>query len=135
MTDMHVSEEVAAIAARWWGDLLMEPPSHDNGDAFQSVFGRLLAASEPAVTPAQRDAFVAALARSIEQAADDYVFIDVDYDPCRMLQDAAATAGIVGTERFPWKTRMFIDGGKITVARGYGAAFETIWPAPRRSDR
>lgn len=135
MIEVHISEELAAIAARWWGDLLMEPPSHDNGDAFQSVFGRLLAASEPPVSPAQRDAFVAALARAIARSTDRYTYVFVDYDPCGMLEDAAAEAGRVHLSRLPWKTRMLIHDGEIAVARGYGAAFETIWPTPKRSDR
>jgi hypothetical protein len=134
VTNGEISEACAVAAANWWGDVLMEPPSHRNGDAFQSMLGQLVAARSEPVTEGQRAAFVTALRFSILHSGfGGMVNLGVDYDPCPELKDAARAAGIDGA-RFPWKTNMYILGGEVVVSRGYRGGHVRIWPPKGDAD-
>ncbi len=135
-------------AVEWWADQLRRTPKLDNGD--QSPMGgttwalaMLNATSVPLVTEEQITKFKESLhARMILHCQDSWNpeqpdwdsygrSIGVDYGPDRILSDACRDAGIKDADqRFPWKTVMWTNPGRVTVACGYGAEPVTIYPVP-----
>lgn len=126
-----MNKQTAQKAARWWADQLRGHAKLDNGDqsetgAMTFVMSRILQSKEKAgQTPAQVDRFESALAILIYKG--DFDFIDVDYHPDPILEQAADEAGLsLGMASLPWKTTMHIDGDKVTVRCGYGAPAEEL---------
>lgn len=117
---MQTLEETAA---EWWTEQLRGPVHNDNGEAYQSVFGSLIANMYPAPTEAQlatfKDELVARLTQELARCGTQWYTIGVDYDPCRVLAEAADAANI-NYARFPWKTHLYVIEGKLEVSSGYG---------------
>ena len=137
--EARVKREMALAMAKWWGERVDGSAHHDNGDhdTMASVFAGILAdtMNKPA-EKAQIDKFVDVLAEKIEQEFEKRNYgrinLDCDYNPCRMLREAAQEAGI-DPSNFPWKTNMsacFWEGEDlcVVVSDGYRAPWEQIWP-------
>jgi hypothetical protein len=137
MTDtMTLPEEAIAAAASWWAKVLENPKF----DALGGERDRAMEFAQVLMTMGNRtgpridtEKFRAALADGIRRASrDDTRFIGVDYDPDRLLEDAARAAGVANTAFiFPIKTSMWLDADCVRVRYGYGAEIQTIWEAPR----
>lgn len=123
------------VAAKWWTDILQKEPSHDNKDAFQSAFANNIASTLKPLTEKQlkvfKEALVDAITKHIErnEVWDSALrVIGTDYGPDKILAEAAEKAKIdQASLRLPWKTLMWIDPGRVSVAQGYGAPVEAIY--------
>lgn len=126
-------------AVSWWADQLAGDATHDNGDLPLSLFATALAGQLAPLLPQQIESFKASLAMRLrEDFAPSWDSSDpmrgsygrtlgVDYNPDARLRQAAEDAGIGALSlRFPCKTMMWVDPGKVQVAKGYGAKPVTI---------
>jgi len=112
------------LAARWWRKVLENPKfqtvnSPEEGEA---AFVSQMMAQTLYKKPDKNilDKFEHELRNIL--AAENPRYVDVDYNPDRYLRKAAESVGMdAGTGSFPWKTTMFLDGGKVKVRYGYGA--------------
>lgn len=127
----------ARAAAEWWARQVVNPTFRQvrpNEEDRETLYGRGLAhiiANRHPVNDAQAEAFADALERIIlrDTRKDDGYFhgLHVDYHPDRSLREAAEQAG-VSTDRFPWKTNMWIHAeGHVTASLGYAAPEILIW--------
>lgn len=126
-----VHDERLRTAAAWWADLFRKPVVHDNGVAEHSMLGTLVGLKAGKPTEEQIKTFEDHLYNALvaeAQRGRSYIYVDVDYHPGIFLQDAMDAAGMGdGFCRLPFKTSMWIDGGKVTVAKGYRAEMVTIY--------
>ncbi len=61
------------------------------------------------------------------RGCNEFVHLDVDYDPCKILRESAKAADIsISITSFPWKTNMCFEDGKIMVSRGYRAPYVEV---------
>lgn len=116
-------EQAAAVAARWWREAVAGPVVQHAGDAFLDMMGTVMAAQDGRPSDATANAFEAALQAAVADRLRRHgsVYLDVDYDPCRMLHDAWGAAAASGCLRWPWKTSMSVRPGDVTVSAGYRA--------------
>ncbi len=127
-------EDEIRAAVEWWKGVLRRPPRHDNGEEMQSAFANVLAANLEPLPEEQVERFGVALADGlvgfVRPERNNY--LAVDYAPKGILLEAAEKAGIeIGNLdlRFPFKTGMWIEPGRVTVSCGYRAPLERIYPA------
>ena len=124
----------AEVAARWWAEKLKRRPKFDNGDHSEtsqmaSLFAMFGASKAPEVTEEQKAKFEAALVEKVDYWLQKRgeAWVGVDYDPCEMLCKSCEQAGIGNISfRFPWKTRMKIQAGRVEVSEGYGASYAPL---------
>ena len=118
-----MDKRVAETAAHWWADFLRHAGPMDNGElGMVAIMGKMAQKQALAgITPEQADVFEACLVAVLEPLSERYTTVGVDYHPDGILQDAAKRAGIDVDYALPWKTMMWIESGKISVAVGYGA--------------
>lgn len=148
---MYIFPEVQAAAA-WWANQLRGPVFQDNGDAMQSIIATVCNSGEISITEYDVTRFERCLAYCIQQRimnkqwpgqSDEPSWrpdqpdwgsacrgIYNDYGPDAILVVAARLAGIPGNlnSRFPIKTNMRIDPGKVRVRAGYRGQEEVIYP-------
>lgn len=138
-------KNMAKIAANWWTERIKNP-IYDNCD--NSLTGMMSRAfmlsinnSEPEVSTEQINKFEKELYNhilmemllSLSISGDIDINLDVDYNPCRLLNKCAINAKM--TRDFPWKTSMWISGDKITARCGCNGECETLYsddPAKRK---
>lgn len=116
------ARSAAAAASRWWEAVLVGGPKQDNGEP--SAIQELLKQVDNKVSPY----FAAMLEAKIDKFGIDY--IDVDYDPCVLLHQVAEESGS-NILKWPWKTGMWMEQGKVVVRYGYGAEDREVWSAPQ----
>jgi hypothetical protein len=141
-------ENALEAAADWWTDQLRKVPRLDNGDssprgAITWALGVSAAMSCPTLSEDQLATFRASLLgflsgeasvqlRGLRGVPSDITMRDVrrrgsiehlgcDYGPDAFLAQACAAAGFDGKMRFPWKTTMWIQRGRVRVGEGYCA--------------
>lgn len=128
-------EQAIKTAVKWWSDKLRSRARHDNGDtSFASLFACVLAdqLSKP-ITDEQLEVFAAELTKILEVHLNEhrYALLMVDYDPCKMLYDAAEAAGI-SAHNFPYKTDVMVenrnDDYAVLVSDGYAQPYEKLNP-------
>jgi hypothetical protein len=133
--------ESAMQAARWWAVRLDGPFSPS--DAFASRCPALGSYAERKlhVTDEQRELFTHALAKVIEPGLRDRwtrligVSVSVDYHPDDAIYEALDAAGLSTDDyawNLPWKTRMRVKAGEVTVSRDFGPE-EPVWSAAASS--
>jgi len=121
-------KELAKATAQWWRSQLT-CARHDNGDnSFSSILSGILAdtiamKNEPTVD--QLDKFEEVLTNALLNDDSPTIFLDCDYNPCRMLSEAAEAAGI-NTMVFPWKTNSRTTETELLVSEGYGSSYRRI---------
>lgn len=131
--------QAARAAADWWAKAVGAPTfratdenSSPEDQANMGLAGMMASAVADLHPVSERAGakFAEALAEAIEKTLRDAgkwgVSLDVDYGPCRMLHEAATTAGVNGS-RFPWKTNMRVTTEHVTVSAGYRAADQLVW--------
>ncbi|PGQ88178.1 hypothetical protein [Priestia megaterium] len=136
-------ENEIRAAVKWWTDVLASAnPKHDNGDPNPAA-QFLLSLSTNSLTPLSEDQLQSfrehlgeILAEKLKEnwnpeepdVGSYFRTIYNDYGADSSLRTAAELANIdrINT-RFPIKTNMRIDPGRVTVARGYGSPYETIY--------
>lgn len=139
-----MKEEIKA-AVDWWTDILASnKPDHDNGDGNEE--GRLLLEMLSSLLPKldehKIEIFRAELTKLLVERISKYWDLDNpdygsyfrviynDYGPDRSLREAAKAAGIDRMDsRFPIKTSMRIDPGKVSVSRGYRSPYVILYEA------
>jgi len=128
------------VAAHWWGNQLRHGAKLDNGatdpaNMMVRLVGEAMRRRHP---EEQISRFETILARNIDRLPDQGFgkSFGVDYHPDDILGAAAVEAGLsLGMTDLPWKTRMVIAKGVVTVSSGYGAVAETLYDASARSGR
>ena len=122
-----MSENQIKAAVDWWANVI-KGPKFDNGDKSSrgGMTMGLAMLARKAPTDEGVEKFRAELTRLLE-AAKEPVWLSCDYGPGGYLADAAEVSG-VSQSSFPWKTNMNLRDGKVTVAYGYQAPWETIYP-------
>ena len=125
-----LTDEQIRVAVDWWADAIQDP-DFDNGDTSSmggttALLANLLSESHP-VTPEKVEKFKTALTNLLKttKVEDDYFTLSVDYHPCSDLCLCAQVAEI-DESRFPWKTRMYLDKGGVSVSAGYAAPLEKL---------
>lgn len=122
-----MQRKTAMKAAKWWADLLRQPQAMDNGDnsprgtLFQGCAEKINQVYLGGLSKKTIEKFRLALYRRLKYETG-YIFIRVDYHPGVILSHAIEIAGMdpYGLY-FPCKTRMVIDGEKVSASIGYGA--------------
>lgn len=129
-----MEREVARLAAKWWADQLRQPATLDNGDdtsqgAMTASFAYMLQKMEREKQSADKiDAFENALANILERHNDPWFSFGVDYNPDRILSEAAEAAELdLGMTTLPWKTRMFATDEQVKVSVGYRGEPQVIY--------
>ncbi len=124
-----MERKTAEKAAKWWADQLRGNAKLDNGDDSQTggmamMMTTILQAEEKSKRPAgAADKFEAALTDALCEKDDGRFWFGCDYSPDFFLSSVAKKAGVnLGRSSLPWKTSMWIEGGTVKVACGYGAA-------------
>lgn len=123
-------EKLIETAVEWWVKKVTEKAHHDNGDnSKDSSLAMLLAdlGAEP-VSDAKAEIFRNVLVELIIDSLDrmGMVSLDVDYNPCTILVEAAEKAEI-SEFNFPYKTSMIITETEVNVYDGYAAPKQTIY--------
>jgi hypothetical protein len=136
-----VPSETALQAARWWAVRLDGPFSPSESFASRCPVLGFYAERELQVTDAQRELFTQALAKVIERGLRDRwsrligVTVSVDYHPDDAIYEALEAAGLSTDDyawNLPWKTRMRVKAGEVTVSRDFGPE-ELVWSAAASS--
>ena len=125
------SQEAIAAAVEWWANVLSNPAKFDNGDVLSGIFAAWAAKGLEPLSGSTLDAFREALTATL---AESHPWcLGTDYDPDGILREAALSAGIPKHElglRFPCKTMMWLEDGKVSVAHGYRAPIEVVYEDP-----
>lgn len=126
-----MNKETAQRAAKWWADFLRTRAPLDNGDRSRDgamtvgIASILQGIENGKGKPDDADKFQSALAHLLETRGFSY--LSCDYGPDYILSEAAEVCGVhLGMTRLPWKTNMWIEGEKISVAVGCGAPIKDI---------
>lgn len=145
-TIASMAEPVKA-ATEWWAEKLRHVAVFDNGDpsavgGMTAILAMAVSARNPAPTEDMLAAFQCSLAERLmarcvsswrwdqPEWASYQRTVHVDYGPDPILSAACEDAGIQHADsRFPCKTTMWIDPGKVQVAEGYGKGPVTIYPS------
>lgn len=131
----------ANLAAKYWADKLRKAPTPDeqieharlHEDPAHAAFMHFAMPTD--VAPADKlPAFELELAGLIisefaveAQIGRDRVKISVDYDPCRLLTQAAERAGFKLTKyMLPWKHRMWVYPTHVEVCEGYAKGYRRL---------
>jgi hypothetical protein len=122
-------------AVNWWAKVIVNP-KFDAGEDMAAINKLATDLSTPDSTLAnpastRMDVFKKALGRKIKSRLIAYhgrCDLSIDYNPCCILAEAAAEAGL-DTMNFPWKTFMSIDPKSIRARCGQSSPDETIWEA------
>lgn len=138
-------EQAINTVVNWWSNKLKQKSPHSNGDSgAASVFGCFLAdINMRNISEHQLSTFEKELYKEIKSEIENRLIesrwhslsVGCDYDPCRMLSDAAKKADI-STWNFPYKTWMSIsienddlnDGFQVRVSDGYRAEWVSLSP-------
>ena len=123
----------ANAAATWWANKVCSP-TFDNGDSSDggvtSMLGMLSASLTPYPSNIQLTKMIEVLGAKIDERLakhPEYGFtLHVDYGPDPMLYEVANEVGI-STNRFPWKTTMWINLNYVTASVGYHGRTILIW--------
>jgi hypothetical protein len=122
MSNNKPTEVECRYVAEIWKQMLREP-KYDNGDgSLSGLATKALAASiRKHVTEETLGVFGGHLVDSLMEMfkTRDYVYLEVDYNPCLTLHEAAKYAGMV--VEFPWKTLVTVERGHVSVKYGYRA--------------
>jgi hypothetical protein len=137
-------KQVAKIAAKWWTDQLAVKSKQDAGDKSISIAASLaenearkfnpLTAQKLAAFQSHLEASLLAFIQETKWPKEELwrgsslkvvKIVKVDYDPDRILKEAAAKADI-DQLHFPIKTIMWLDPDGIKVSSGYGGKIEEI---------
>lgn len=115
-------------AVEWWTQRLREHPTHNTGDADLNFAIDMFTFGQCGPLPEEKiQAFRTALTEICQRAWPST--LSTDYAPEDALREAVERAGIDNAEiRFPIKTMMWIEFGRVSVKCGYGAPVETIYP-------
>ncbi len=145
ITLSSMAHEINA-ATNWWASKLMRVARFDNGDrsavgGMTAVLAMMVSAKNAVPTEAEIARFKASLHQRLRlrcvatwrydmpEWGSYQRCVAVDYGPDRILAAACADAGIDNADsRFPCKTSMWIDPGKVSVSEGYRAEPVTIFP-------
>jgi len=129
METKKLTDEQIEKIVNWWAEKVRAPKFNGlteqerkdpRNDAYQLSEMMASALVKP-ISGSQLNEFKKVLAEKIRDLDWYDINLAVDYDPTRILADAAEQAGIPKTN-FPWKTTMFFDmNGKIKTRSGYGA--------------
>lgn len=126
--EKKLPERIVDRAVKLWVDALARPV-YDNGDNSGSGILALgmVAQQSRNNTPEVLEKFAVELKKQIQNSRNqEWVSIDVDYNPCRMLADAAQAAGL--DMPFPWKHRMCVTEQSVEFSRGYGRRGDQYYP-------
>ena len=142
---MMKNEIDAAVA--WWSQQLQETSRHKTGDAMNDAFVSTVqnALNLSPLSVEQIRTFEETLRSSIitliEESGLDlsdplsgsyHRVVSTDYGPEDVLAHAAGVAHITYQDfRFPMKTIMWIDPGRVLVRSGYGGQEVVIYPKGR----
>lgn len=140
-------QTAAAVAARWWADLLrtLAPPAADDraklGNPVAAMYADIMTRELQRREAKQLDAakiqcFEDELRIRVETEIQERSYwgaiVKVDYDPDYNLQGSAKRAGIIPARYlFPIKTCMRIWSDSVAVREGYGAPWKTLWGRDR----
>ena len=149
MTNIEWETELRE-GCKWWANVLRDGAKHDAGDAGINAMAAWAQEGQKSLPESQLAAFEEALFKRMtehwmqynrvesfaEGTGSVHWVIATDYSPCRPMGQAAHDAGIFpdsgagdSITRFPCKTIMWLEPGKVTVRYGYAAPIETIWEA------
>lgn len=113
------SNTAEEAVSRWW-ECALRNPVQDNGSPsamMDIILSRL--------TNSVSSSFANVLEKILAELNVDYV--DVDYNPCRILSVAAVLSSSKIT-KWPWKSYTRLTEQGIVVAKyGYGSPEEEIW--------
>lgn len=126
-------KEEIKVAAKWWADQLRSNPKHDNGDALHNVMFAILANHLTPLSNEQVEKFEQELISRLEKT-DHLYHIGVDYGADLRLRESCEAAGIDCENRFPVKSSMWFEPGKVSVSRGYRAPIEVIYEEPNNTE-
>jgi hypothetical protein len=132
-----VTLEQATFVAKWWGNLLRDGASWDNGDT--SLVGELTKFLAPSVMEDIRSGIIESQVEVFEDELKNIIVernvrsLGVDYHPDIYLSEACEKADIDGEWAFPCKTNMVISvsDGTIKASVGYRRPFKQIYPPKR----
>ena len=123
---MSISEN-ANKTAQWWTDQLKSSSVKlDNGTSDAGLLAVLAFCGPKSsdYTDEQISIFRSHLAQHIESEISEWgdCLISVDYNPDRVLGEAADLAGIkLGSRDLPWKTSTTTSQNEVCLWHGYGA--------------
>lgn len=125
------NNSAAIAAATWWANKVCNPSFNlgDPDSSFISMLAMMNVRSTPDPSKAQIYNMINALAPKIDELmirVGSTISIAVDYGPDPILASAAKEANI-STNRFPWKTVMWVCTDNVTVSEGYGAKTTLVW--------
>ena len=135
-------EQEINAAVEWWVEQLRQLAHHDAGDRLNSAFVNVF--TERYFTPLsdeQLATFRSALHEEVTKMVEEHPpkegdpmwgaamrCFGTDYGPDHVLGEAADRAHIDDQRlRFPVKTLMWVDPGKVEVRPGYGAEEQVIY--------
>jgi len=120
-------------AVDWWAEAIQHPRMDDGDDTLpklMATFGGPSLANN--FTEETMKDFRSTLATGIISEIEKEggcMFLDVDYRPDRILNEAGQAAGITRRYAYPFNTRMSVSKDEVTVSAGYAASHEIIWKA------
>lgn len=135
-------KEEIEVAVSWWVNVITrDRQKHDVGDLASNLEIRgFTPKNMKPLTEEQIQIFSDHLRQSLVEHLSDCWYeneptrggyvraVMVDYGPAKILHDAATAAGMDFISfRFPMKTVMWIDPGKVSVAEGYGSEPKVIY--------
>lgn len=129
---MELDKRIVEAAVNWWADRIDGSIFHSNGDSsngsiMAGIFADMLMAP---VSKEKIEAYKDALAKRINEtwakSRHDYIVLDCDYRPDRVLSDAARYAG-VPLGNYPWKAFMTVTNKAVLACDGYGKPAQTIF--------
>lgn len=126
-----LTDDQIRVAVDWWAKSIRDPEYNNGDDSFTGAMTKSLAQMISDVHPVTEEAiekFKVALTHLLKTTS--LRFLSTDYGPGRDLALCADVAE-VDYSRFPWKTCMWLDEGKVIVSAGYQAPIETLWPVER----
>ena len=139
--ELQEMKAIAKVVADWWVSQLSPIPGSDNGDKSENGIWlmalRTLAAKT--VNPESAAQFGMNLYDEVLKAlktGENYIYFGVDYHPDGMLREAIRPLEQADAivSQLPIKTAVSIDDGIVRVKRGYGAPWQTIYPAQVEPD-
>lgn len=134
--NQEISDKIIDRAVEIWCRSLHNP-KFDNGDkSFNGFMGQSLAQMNIDADKSKIDgmeqrieSFRTELAAAIKSELKErsYVWLDVDYSPCKILADAAEKAGIPHS-LFSVKSGVTLNPGHAAASFGYGAEHQNHYP-------
>ena len=121
-------ETEADVAANWWKDNI------GSNEKYKSLMAK--AKKKDDLSPEKKEAFFQELKGALIEILEQYkrFGLHVDYEPDRVLSEAAERSGIRSTMfLFPWKTSMWIEEGLVTISSQNGAEPQEIYNAKTQS--